>query len=273
VSSDITDKISKILANFKPITVNIHLDTSRNIKTEKYVENSGNFSVIARPNVDKEEIKKVDQTLFEKESDGFVNVELLQQTASTAALFYSKGQLIRTYKGFLKEKELSAMLISYNRCRLEDNKRDSESSQLKTSMYKAYPLIGSTIYNYVRSGLFETEIKRRLQEIKRRKKSPLDNYKQFREYFEDLLKIHPNRIYVKMVWGIDDVLYEMEKRLNLFRKDPSIEKSIMLHSRSSRNEIAERVSKLDIVQESFTVTIESYKFGKELARTIHFKLK
>jgi len=270
--------ITKAIASFKPIQ--IHIDkieqkiiiNGKEINTDKYVENSGKFSFITRPSLPKENEKELDTKLFDT-TDGFVNAELLQEEIITTKLFFTKSQIMKKYKHFLLEKDLSAVLLAYGICTLEDNNQKEVSSQAKEHLIKLYKERGRTIYNFVRSKLFETEILNKLNRVKREKADKLGMAKDFSEYFESIIAFHPTNIYVSVNWTIDDLLAEVSTRLNLLIKENDTQRKIKIYSRSSNITKVNKLKESGAIIQIFEITEEDYSFGKEKAKTTILKLK
>jgi len=271
---NLTDKISKILSSINLVKVDVKVENlyigGKQIKTDKYIENSGNFSITSREE-DKSLQKKIDLKQFEN-SDGFTNIDILKEEFVTTKLFFSKGTIMKKYKQFLLQKDLSAVLMAYTVCSLEDT-ADEGARELKTNYLKLYKEKGSVIYNYVRSGLFETEILKKLNEIQRGTQDKLDVSKQFSEYFNSLIDFHPNNIYVSITWSLDELLREFVLRLNIFLKNQELERTIKVFSRSSNIKKVDKLKEMEQIQRLFEITEEPYKFGKEKAKTTFFKLK
>jgi hypothetical protein len=274
----LTDKIVKIVSSFKPINIKIEKVEQKfqvggkSIQTEKYIENSGEFSFINRPALEPKSQAELDNKLFQK-TDGFVNIDLLPSELVTTKLFFSKGQLIKKYRNFILDKDLSSVLTSYTICSFEDNSKKEDARKLKEDLIKTKKERGRTIYNFTRSGLFETEILKKLNLIKKETKDPLKQIRQFMDYFNKLIDFHPTNIYVSVSWSVDDLLKEVSLRLPSICRPESEIKSINIFSRSSNIEKVNKLKQLPLLEEVFTIKDNEYLFGKEKAQTTILKVK
>jgi hypothetical protein len=277
----LTDKVVRVVSAFKPINIEVKVEPKeviiggRKITTEKYLEQNGEMSFTTRPELPpskKDETNsdsELDNELFD-ESDGFVNVDLLQEEAITTKQFFSKAEVMRTYNHVLSKKDLAAVLDAYRVCSKEDSGQ-KDASQAKDNLVKSYDARGRTIYNFVRSRLFETEIKERLEVIKRENNDPLLAVISFSKYFDSLIEFHPTKIYVALGWDVNDLLSEVSKRYQILKQGD--DKEIWIYSRSSNRNTVDKLKEVESIKQAFNCKDENYNFGKEPAKTTKLTLK
>lgn len=270
------DKIAKVVSSLNLVKINIKMEKvslgGREINTEKYTEQNGDISFTTRPELAQAKevpVKEIDNELFDN-SDGFVNADLLQEETITTKQFFSKGDIIRMYNHILPEKDLSAVLDAYRVCFKEDNNQ-KDAIQAKDNLVRIYKDRGRTIYNFVRSKLFETEIRQKLEDLKKDKKDPLLVVVGFSEYFNSLIEFHPTNIYVAAGWAEDDILSEVSKRYQIIKEGKSGE--IHIYSRSSNINTVNKLKEVESIKQTFNCKDDDYYFGKEPAKTTILTLK
>ena len=119
--------------------------------------------------------------------------------------------------------------------------------------------------------MFETEIRQKLEDLKKDKKDPLLVVVGFSEYFNSLIAFHPTNIYVASGWAVDDILSEVSTRYQIIKQKKGGE--IRIYSRSANINTVDRLKEVDSIKQTFNCNDENYHFGEEPAKTTILTLK
>ncbi len=196
--------------------------------------------------------------------------DLLLPDIEQTATALTKSQLLKFYKQFLGTKDLAVLNDSLSIIDLEDNGLNDEAKERHKKLCFAFKDRGAAIYNFARSGLFEAEIKERLEKIIEDNSGITTKaIDEFNNYFEGLIQRHPTNIYVGIFMNESELLDGVQYRLELLKENEiSI---IKIYCREPQWKIVETVCKK--IEGAFKIEIKDYYFGKNKAYTCYLTLK
>ncbi len=185
-------------------------------------------------------VKKISRLLsqsFLQDEAYFCRSDMIEDVSKIIFPPRDYDNLIRKVKGILDKKDIGALLFAAKICE-EENKGKGENKLEKIKLKSAFNQRGITLYNWLRSGdVFPEDILPLLSS-----KKSFNNEQAFltffRNYFEDLLSFHPNRIFVSLNMTKEELKTEINRRACFYDS-----KNIIIYSRSGRNKISEDLLK------------------------------
>jgi hypothetical protein len=200
----------------------------------------------------------------------FTRVDIAEEVAKIINPPRKYEKIIQKLRGLLDEKDIGALFYAARICQKE-NKSESEGEIEIRRMAEAYGNRGRTIYNWLRSeDVFPIDI---LPIIESKQNFPdKESFNAiFRRQWEELIKFHPWRLFVKR--GLpkeyqrneEDLREEILKRFIFWEM-----REVFIYSRKSRNKIAKKVARycLAYLGEHPRIAKKSYKIGNDPALRI-----